>query len=116
MEEVISWQEVVKKHQTISGVNFKNGIVNSLICGINKNDLYPNKIEKDKTIYYVGPSRQKAGINALLRSMEKGNTFMVFEKLGVDRWRALGEFKVSSHKKERGGRIVFRLDKALPRG
>ena len=81
MKDIIGWKEVAHIHQTISGISFKNGLVKSLLCNTEKGNLYSNKIEKGKITYYVGPKTQSAGIKALFRSFEKGNSFMVFEKL-----------------------------------
>jgi hypothetical protein len=111
MKKTLNWKEVIKVHRTVSGISPKSGLVNSLLCNAGQDKLYPNKISKNKITYYVGPNTNSSGINALFRSWGEGNSFPVFEKLGVNQWRRLGNFKVSSHKKEKGDFTAFILKK-----
>jgi hypothetical protein len=112
MEKILSWRKVQETHGTISGISVKKGLVNSLLCNTGKGSQYPNKIDKNKISYYVGSNTQRHGKNALFKSLEKGNAFPVFEKIGSDKWRLLGSYKVRSHKKEGKLYIVFNLTRS----
>ena len=109
MEKTLVWKEVLKTHGTISGIGTKDGIVKSLLCTSGKNQPYPNKIEGDKIIYFVGPQTNSGGIKALFNSIEKKNTFPVFTKLGINKWKKLGQYKAISVKEEKDNYVSFTL-------
>lgn len=113
MENILNWDQVKKRHGTIAGISVKNGLVKSLLCNFNKNKLYPNIINNDEIIYYVGPNTQSYGIKALFNSWNKGNSFTVFEKLAVNSWKEIGNFKVISQNVEKEDYISFNLKSVL---
>jgi hypothetical protein len=102
MERILDWKTVASIHGTIGGVSVKNGLVNSLLCNTGTNQRYPNKIiNENEIIYYVGQNTQKYGIKALFASLDEKNSFPVFEKLGVDMWKKVGNFRVNSFEEEK---------------
>jgi len=111
MSKYLTWNKVHKVHKTVAGISTKNGLVNSLLCNTGTDQLYPNKIYKKKIDYYVGPRTLDGGINGIFKSWAEGNSFPVFQKLEVNKWIKLGDYKVSSHKKENGDFIAFILTK-----
>jgi hypothetical protein len=111
MGRILKWKDVKKRHRIISGISTKKGLVNSLLCNAGRDKPYPDRVGKNKITYCVGPKTQSYGINALFKSWVEGNSFPVYEKLGINQWKSLGNFKVSSHKKERGDFHAFVLNK-----
>lgn len=109
MEKCISWEEVVKTHKVISGISTKGGLVHSLLCNTGNDQKYPNKIENDEIIYYVGQDTPSHGINALFKSMEQGNSLSVFQKIQVNKWRNIGHFCIKSVNEESDGFVSFKL-------
>ena len=109
MKKVLEWKEVIKTHRTIAGISTKDGLVNSLLCDTSEKQLYPNKISKNRITYYIGENTQTYGINALFKSFSKGSPFLVFEKVGPNKWSNLGKFTVKSQKKGKGDYISFEL-------
>ena len=111
MEKVLTWKNVVKKHKVISGISTKEGMVHSLLCNSSTDQLYPNQIKEKTITYYVGANTQTHGIKALFRSLEAGNTFPVFEKIAINKWKELGNYKIESVKEENDGFTAFNLVK-----
>jgi len=53
MPEHLSWKQVVKTHRNIAGISTKKGLVKSLLCNAGKDQLYPNKITKNKIVIRI---------------------------------------------------------------
>ena len=113
MKKILPWNDVIKIHRTVSGISIKDGLVSSLLCDTSENQRYPNKISKDRITYYIGENTQTSGINALFKSFNQGCPFLVFEKMGTNKWINLGKFIINSQKKGRGDYISFELTAIL---
>ena len=111
MGKTLSWIEVAAVHGEITGISSikGKGIVKSLLCNTGSSQKYPNKIVDNKIEYYVGPSTQTRGINALFNSLKKGNVFPVFRKLDIDVWELLGDFSIESVEEKKDGFYLFNL-------
>jgi hypothetical protein len=111
MEKILSWEDVVKRHKVITGISTDEGLVRSLLCNPGSDRLYPNRIEKKTITYYVGAATPTFGVGALFRSLEEGNNFPVFEKLGVNKWKDLGRYLIESVEEKKEGFTGFTLAK-----
>ncbi len=111
MEKILTWKEVVITHRSIAGISTKGGYVVSILCNPGSDQNYPNKIMNKKILYYVGKNTNSNGINALFNSIKKRNSFPVFEKIAVNKWRNIGAFKATSVKEKADGYVEFNLDK-----
>lgn len=111
MTDILKWEDVVKKHKVIAGISAKDGLVRSLLCNPGSDQLYPNEIKEKTITYYVGVNTQTYGIKALFKSLEEGNAFPVFKKLGVNKWEELGNYKIKSMKEQKEGFTGFNLIK-----
>lgn len=111
MTGILKWKDVLKKHKVVAGISTKDGLVRSLLCNPGSDQLYPNEIKEHTITYYVGVSTQTYGIKALFRSFEEGNSFSVFEKMGINKWKELGSYKIESMKEQEEGFTGFNLVK-----
>lgn len=111
MAKVLAWADVLKTHKVVSGISTKEGLVRSLLCNPGSDQLYPNQIKKNSITYYVGMDTQTFGIKALFRSLEEGNKFPVYEKLAINQWKELGNYKIETVKEAKKGFTGFTLTK-----
>lgn len=110
--KILSWSDVAKTHRTNAGISTKDGLVKSLLCNFRTDQLYPNTIKNGEINYCVGPQTQTHGINALFGALEKGNAFPIFEKVAVNNWKYLGDYKAVSVKELKKGYVSFKLSKS----
>lgn len=93
---MITWNEVAKTHCTWRGVSVKEGRVVSLLCNQHKDGEYCDAVFEDR-IEYAMPSTSHSGTRKALEGMVgSGLRLHVFEKLGKNAWRALGEWIVTA--------------------
>ena len=109
MTKILAWANVIKIHKVVSGISTKDGLVRSLLCNPGSDQLYPNLIKGNTITYYIGMDTQTVGIKALFNSLEKGNAFPVFEKLAVNQWKELGNYKIEAVKEQKEGFTGFNL-------
>lgn len=89
---MLEWIDVAKVHQTVEGISVHEGRVRSILCNPGKGGRYPDKVEAERIVYYVNGNTPQKGISALVGMVGTTVSIRVFEKLGVNRWRDLGEW------------------------
>ncbi|HUF02923.1 MAG TPA: hypothetical protein VMM38_01975 [Aridibacter sp.] len=98
---IFTWSEVSATHRTRNGIYQKNGELMSLLTDFGKlTPCYPDfEGDSPDTIFYTGSGRrgdQKRDVrnSALLAAVHSGKSVPLFCKLGVNRWKFLGFWRV----------------------
>ena len=107
--EAISWNEVVPLHRSQGGISTRDGKVISLLCNQSKSGPYADEVYEDKIIYSVTKATLRQGVDAMKRMVGDASPVIVFEKLGKNRWRALGEWQVCEAAEQDDECLLFLL-------
>ena len=97
----LTWDEVYQIHKSRNGIYQSRGRLVSLLTDFGRiNPCYPD-FHGDSTdvIHYTGSGRRgdqklDAANQALLDAIETGHSVPLYNKLGVNRWEFLGEWRV----------------------
>lgn len=100
---VLSWYEVSQIHKSRNGIYQSHGRLVSLLTDFGRiNPCYPD-FHGDSTdvIHYTGSGRRgdqklDAANRALLDAIKTEHAVPLFNKLGVNRWEYLGEWRVTA--------------------
>ncbi|HXF42827.1 MAG TPA: hypothetical protein VNK26_03735 [Pyrinomonadaceae bacterium] len=116
--QIYDWKTVNQIHRTHCGIYHKNGQLISLLTDFGKiNPCYQDSYSDPKQIKYTGSGRRgnqklDAANQALLSAKRQKRTVPLFQKIGVNRWRFLGQWAVVSAKYTFDGatdRMVWRF-------
>jgi hypothetical protein len=98
---VYPWSAVASVHRSRNGIYQKNGRLLSLLTDFGRiNPCYPDfHGETMETIHYTGSGRRgnqklDAANRALLDAITTSHSVPLFNKLGVNRWEYLGQWRV----------------------
>jgi len=113
-QDELTWEDVLKVHRDRRGVFHYLGQVASIV--FSTMGSHGDTLNRDQ-IQYVLPEkasylRDKA---ALIRACQEKTSFIVFRKLGVNRYRNLGAHLVRSYATE-PGRTIFVIEPDFPAG
>jgi hypothetical protein len=91
-DQVLTWNEVVERHGCSSGIRYKNDRVVSILCG---GEDHTDQIDGNEVIYRV-PKKvfYRRARDAMLSALGGAQSFVVFRKIGKNRWSELGRFIV----------------------
>ena len=104
----MKWEEVLKTHRSWRGVAVRGGQVVSLLCNQHKDGDYGDAIFADRIDYVMPNDALVADRGALQKMVGSGLSVHVFEKLGVNAWKAHGKWVVTTMV-PRDGATVFEL-------
>ncbi|MEQ1762217.1 MAG: hypothetical protein ABL984_03625 [Pyrinomonadaceae bacterium] len=98
---ILTWEEVSQTHKSRNGIYQSCGRLISLLTDFGRiNPCYPD-FQGDSTdvIHYTGSGRRgdqklDAANRAMLDAIETGHAVPLYNKLGVNRWEVLGEWRV----------------------
>jgi len=97
----LTWSEVSEVHNTRNGIYQTNGRLISLLTDFGLiNPCYPDfHGDSSRVIHYTGSGRRghqklDAANIALSDAISTGHRVPLFNKLGVNRWEYLGEWRV----------------------
>lgn len=101
--EVLDWKTVSRIHRVRNGIYQKDGRLISLLTDFGKiTPAYPDYYgaDGDGVIHYTGAGRrgdQKTDVfnRAMLAAIDSGHIVPLFCKIGVNRWRFLGHWRVA---------------------
>jgi len=100
--DVIAWAEVARIHRSRNGIYQRNGILISLLTDFGRiNPCYPDfHGDTKETIHYTGSGRRgdqklDAANRAMVDAIRTGQEVPLFNKLAVNRWEFLGQWRVS---------------------
>jgi hypothetical protein len=101
--EMLTWAQVSKFHRSRNGIYQSRGRLVSLLTDFGRiNPCYPD-FHGDSTdvIHYTGSGRRgdqklDAANHALLDAIHTGHAVPLFNKLGVNRWEYLGDWRVTA--------------------
>ena len=101
--EILTWAQVSEVHRSRNGIYQARGRLVSLLTDFGRiNPCYPD-FHGDSTdvIHYTGSGRRgnqksDAANQALLDAITTGHAVPLFNKLGVNRWEYLGEWRVTA--------------------
>jgi hypothetical protein len=108
--EILTWSQVMPIHRCQSGIATLQGRVTSLLCNQSKEGAYADEVRGKQIFYRVTTSTNQRSVDALKRMAGTGQDVHVFEKLGVNKWKNLGLWRVSRHEPEGEG-TVFLLER-----
>jgi len=98
---ILTWAEVSSVHKTRNGIYHKDGKLISLLTDFGRiNPCYPDfHGDTRETIHYTGSGRRgdqklDTANQALINAIETQNAVPLFNKLGVNRWEFLGNWRV----------------------
>ena len=99
--QTLTWDEVSQIHKSRNGIYQSHGRLVSLLTDFGRiNPCYPD-FHGDSTdvIHYTGSGRRgdqklDAANRALLEAIETGHPVPLYNKLEVNRWEFLGEWRV----------------------
>jgi len=99
--QTLTWDEVSQIHKSRNGIYQSRGRLVSLLTDFGRiNPCYPD-FHGDSTnvIHYTGSGRRgdqklDAANRAMLDAIETGHAVPLYNKLGVNRWEFLGEWRV----------------------
>jgi len=100
---ILTWEQVSQIHKSRNGIYQSRGRLVSLLTDFGRiNPCYPD-FHGDSTdvIHYTGSGRRgdqklDAANRAMLAAIESGDAVPLYNKLGVNRWEFLGEWKVTA--------------------
>ena len=100
---ILSWAEVAQIHKSRNGIYQIRGRLVSLLTDFGRiNPCYPD-FHGDSTdvIHYTGSGRRgdqklDAANQAMLDAIQTEHAVPLFNKLGVNRWELLGEWRVTA--------------------
>lgn len=105
---VFPWTGVFVIHRSRNGIYQKKGRLISLLTDFGRiNPCYPDfHGETRNTIHYTGSGRRgdqklDAANQAMLDAIKTGHAVPLFNKLGVNRWEYMGEWRIT------GAQYVF---------
>ncbi len=116
---IYSWDRVSETHRVRNGIYQRNGRLISLLTDFGRiNPCYPD-FHGDSTdiIHYTGSGRRgnqklDAANRALLDAVDADIAVPLFNKLGVNRWECLGQWRVTGGRyiyEEERGRMVWKF-------
>lgn len=116
---IFTWSEVGEIHKARHGIYQRKGRLISLLTDFGRiNPCYPDfHGESNKIIHYTGSGRRgdqklDAGNQALCDAIRLEIAVPLFNKLGVNRWEFLGDWRVTDAVyvfEEIGGRMVWKF-------
>lgn len=116
---LMTWSEVNAVHETRNGIYQRGGKLISLLTDLGRiTPCYPDfEGESPDTIFYTGAGRrgnQKRDVYnlSLIEASHSGVPVPLFCKLGVNRWRFLGFWRVTDPEyvfEEKRGRMIWRF-------
>lgn len=110
MSKLVPWAEVYKTHRTVAGIYVKKGVAKSLICSPLPSGPYSNVVRPDLIEYRVDSRTQNYGVLGLIAAVESNDILTVFEKVDVNKWRNLGQWRAKDIVEEpETGAVMFRL-------
>ena len=99
--EVVDWDTVCSIHRTLCGVSVQDGKARSLLISDKRDEPYSNQVHLDGSVtYHV--RRIRSGIewtDALDALVGTDSTVQIFRKIAVNRWEALGPYRLESSKR-----------------
>lgn len=107
----LSWQQVHSVHGSLAGIATKNGTVRSLLANQMKDGAYADEIRHDVIFYRVTSQTNPRSVRCLTAMIGKATAFVVFEKVGTNRWLSHGEWIAVDAAAEDEG-TVFLLNRA----
>jgi hypothetical protein len=102
---LLSWKDVIAVHQTIAGINVKNGLPISILVNQEKGG-YSDEVTSTELIYVLSKNTQTHGINALLRIVGQPHPVRAFEKVGKDKWLDLGNWEAKEVIEDKGEEAI----------
>ncbi len=101
--QILTWTEVSQTHKSRNGIYQSCGTLVSLLTDFGRiNPCYPD-FHGDSTdvIHYTGAGRRgdqkpDAANRAMLDAIRTAHAVPLFNKLGVNRWEYLGEWRVTA--------------------
>jgi hypothetical protein len=117
--EILMWKHVAETHRSRNGIYQSHGRLVSLLTDFGRiNPCYPD-FHGDSTdvIHYTGSGRRgdqklDAANQAMLDAIRSAHAVPLFNKLGVNRWEYLGEWRVTVGdyvRDETRGRMVWKF-------
>ncbi len=106
---VLRWSDVVPIHRSWRGVSVIEGKVVSLLCNQRKEGGYSDRVGLDELEYRVTANTLPEDVRALLAAVADGVVARVWEKLGTNQWRDLGNWRMLEVRDGGGGALVFVL-------
>ena len=98
---IYRWTNIAKIHRIRNGIYQRNGRLISLLTDFGRiNPCYPDRHgSTDGTIFYTGNGRRgdqklDAQNQALMNAVNDGSIVPLFNKLGVNRWKFTGYWRV----------------------
>ena len=117
--QICTWTEINEIHKARHGIYQRNGRLISLLTDFGKiNPCYPDfHGESTQIIHYTGSGRRgdqklDARNQALCDAIQSGIAVPLFNKLGVNRWEYIGEWRVTDAVyvfEQIGGRMVWKF-------
>jgi hypothetical protein len=108
--EVLTWSQVIPIHRCQSGIATLQGRVTSLLCNQSKDGAYADEVREKQIFYRVTNNTNPRSVASLKLMAGNGHEVHVFEKLGVNKWRNLGMWRVARFEPEGEG-TVFLLER-----
>lgn len=97
------WSEVAAIHRAVTGIGTVDGVPASILCNTEKSGPFPDVVGDTRLTYYInGPSKTMFA-DRLVAVVGTGRRVRVFQKLGMNSWRDLGDWTPTEVVAERWG-------------
>ncbi len=97
------WSEVAAVHRSVTGIGTTDGVPTSILCNPAKSGQFPDIVGETRITYYVnGPSKTMFA-DKLIAAIGTGRPMRVFEKVGMNNWRDLGDWTPTDMRVEQRG-------------